>query len=66
MTLSTLIATTVFFVFRLVDFSRGVILAFYILTLVFLIGKYLFMRLVLSRRSSDLYCAEVAWTVAKC
>lgn len=48
-TLSTLIATTLFFVFRLVDFSRGVILAFYVLTLAFLFGKYAFMRLVLSR-----------------
>ena len=48
-TLSTLIATTLFFVFRLVDFSRGVILAFYIFTLFFLIGKYTFMRLVLRR-----------------
>lgn len=48
-TLSTLVATTVFFVFRLVDFSRGVILAFYIITLIFLIGKYAFMRLVLRR-----------------
>ena len=48
-TLSTLIATTLFFVFRLSDFSRGVILAFYLLTLFFLIGKYAFMRLVLSR-----------------
>lgn len=48
-TLSTLVATTVFFVFRLVDFSRGVILAFYVTTLILLIGKYAFMRLVLRR-----------------
>ena len=48
-TLSTLIATTLFFVFRLVDFSRGVILAFYVITILFLIGKYAFMRLVLRR-----------------
>ena len=48
-TLSTLIATTLFFVFRLVEFSRGVILAFYVITLIFLIGKYVFMRLVLRR-----------------
>ncbi len=48
-TLSTLVATALFFVFRLVDFSRGVILAFYLFTLFFLIGKYAFMRLVLSR-----------------
>ena len=48
-TLSTLIATTLFFVFRLVDFSRGVILAFYATTLILLVGKYAFMRLVLRR-----------------
>lgn len=48
-TLSTLIATTLFFVFRLIEFSRGVILAFYAFTLIFLIGKYVFMRLVLRR-----------------
>ena len=48
-TLSTLIASTFLFLFRLVDFSRGVLLVFYLLTLFFLIGKYTFMRLVLSR-----------------
>ena len=48
-TLSTLIATALFFVFRLVEFSRGVLLAFYVITLLFLIGKYTFMRLVLRR-----------------
>ena len=48
-TLSTLIATTLLFVFRLVDFSRGVILVFYLATLILLIGKYAFMRLVLRR-----------------
>ncbi len=48
-TLSTLIATTLFFVFRLVNFSRGVILVFYAITLILLIGKYAFMRLVLRR-----------------
>ena len=48
-TLSTLIATAFFFAFRLVDFSRGVILAFYTITLILLIGKYSFMRLVLRR-----------------
>ena len=48
-TISTLIATAFFFVFRLVDFSRGVLLAFYLTTLLFLIGKYAFMRLVLRR-----------------
>ncbi len=48
-TLTTLVATTLFFVFRLVDFSRGVILIFYVATLILLIGKYAFMRLILSR-----------------
>ncbi len=48
-TLSTLIASTLFFVFRLIDFSRGVILVFYIATIFLLTAKYAFMRLVLSR-----------------
>lgn len=48
-TLSTLIASTLLFLFRLVDFSRGVLLVFYLATIVLLIGKYSFMRLVLRR-----------------
>ena len=48
-TLATLIGTTLLFVFRLVDFSRGVILAFFIITLLLLTGKYAFTRLALSR-----------------
>ncbi len=48
-TISTLFASSLLFVFRLVDFSRGVLLVFYLATLVFLIGKYAFMRLVLRR-----------------
>ena len=48
-TISTLIATTFFFIFRLIDFSRGVILVFYIATIFLLTAKYAFMRLVLSR-----------------
>ena len=48
-TISTLIATTVFFVFHLIDFSRGVILVFYLVTIILLTGKYAFMRLVLRR-----------------
>lgn len=48
-TLSILIASTLLFLFRLVDFSRGVLLVFYLTTLLLLIGKYTFMRLVLSR-----------------
>ncbi len=48
-TLAILIASTVLFVFRLIDFSRGVLLVFYLATLFLLVGKYTFMRLVLSR-----------------
>lgn len=48
-TLSILIITTLLFVFKLMDFSRGVILVFYLATLFLLIGKYVFMRLVLKR-----------------
>ncbi len=48
-TLTILLASTLLFVFRLMDFSRGVLLAFYLATLLLLIGKYVFMRLVLSR-----------------
>lgn len=45
--ISTLIATTLFFVFRLIDFSRGVILVFFVTTNLLLITKYILMRLVL-------------------
>ncbi len=48
-TVTTLIATTLFFIFRLIDFSRGVILVFYFAILFLLIAKYTFMRLVLRR-----------------
>lgn len=48
-TLSTLVASTLLYVFRLVDFSRGVLLVFYLATIILLIGKYSFMRLVLRR-----------------
>ncbi len=48
-TLSTLTATTLLFLFRLVDFSRGAIFVFYVITNLFLIGKYTFMRIVLRR-----------------
>lgn len=54
-TLSILFATSLLFVFRLVDFSRGVLLVFYLVTLVALIGKYAFMRLVLRRFRSKGY-----------
>ena len=48
-TLAILLASTVLFLFKLMDFSRGVLLVFYLATLGFLIGKYTFMRLVLAR-----------------
>ena len=48
-TISTLLATAFLFIFRLVEFSRGVLLAFYFITLFVLIAKYTFMRLVLRR-----------------
>ena len=48
-TLTILLAGTLLFVFRLEDFSRGVLLVFYLGTLLGLMGKYTFMRLVLSR-----------------
>ena len=54
-TISILIASTLLFLFRLVDFSRGVLLVFYLATLILLIGKYAFMRLVLSRFSGKGY-----------
>lgn len=48
-TISILAATAVLFVLRLVDFSRGFLLAFYLLVILLLTGKYVFMRLVLRR-----------------
>ena len=48
-TVSILAATALLFVFRLVDFSRGALLIFYILTVFLLAGKYTFMRTVLRR-----------------
>jgi len=48
-TMATLLASALLYVFRLVDFSRGVLLVFYLTTLLLLIGKYAFMRLVLRR-----------------
>ena len=54
-TISTLIATTLFFVFRLIDFSRGVILVFYVAMIFFLTAKYAFMRLVLRRFRANGY-----------
>lgn len=46
-TISTLIVTTLLFLFRLIDFSRGVILVFYVVSITLLVAKYAFIRLVL-------------------
>ena len=48
-TLGVLLASTLLFLFRLIDFSRGVLLLFYGLTLGLLTGKYVLMRLVFGR-----------------
>lgn len=48
-TLATLIASTFLFLFRLMEFSRGVLFVFYIATLFFLVGKYAFLRILLNR-----------------
>ena len=54
-TISLLIAASLLFLFRLENFSRGVIFIFYAITLFFLIGKYAFMRLVLRQFRSKGY-----------
>lgn len=46
-TISVLIASTLLFVFRLEDFSRGIIVLFYILILVLIGGKYMMTRAAL-------------------
>lgn len=48
-TLAVLLASTVLFILKLIDFSRGVLYLFYLLTLLFLMGKYTVMRVFLSR-----------------
>lgn len=48
-TVTVLIASTLLYVFRLEEFSRGIILIFYVLTLVLLGGKYLASRLLLDQ-----------------
>ena len=45
-TISILLATALFYVVRLEDFSRGVVGIFYLLSLLLLIGKYVAMRLI--------------------
>ncbi len=46
---TVLIASTLLFVFRLEEFSRGTLLIFYVLTLVLLGGKYTVSRMMLDR-----------------
>ena len=48
-TLAVLLASTVLFILKLIDFSRGVLYLFYLLTLLLLMGKYTVMRVFLSR-----------------
>ena len=48
-TISIFIVTTVIFVFKIEDVSRGIILIFYVLTLFLLGGKQILMRLVLNQ-----------------
>ena len=48
-TVTVLIASTLLYVFRLEEFSRGIILIFYVLTLLLLGGKYVASRLLLDQ-----------------
>lgn len=48
-TVTELVAATLLFVFRLEEFSRGIILIFYVLTLILLGGKYVASRLLLDQ-----------------
>ena len=48
-TITALVAATLLFAFRLEEFSRGIILIFYFLTLALLGGKYVASRLLLSQ-----------------
>lgn len=54
-TISVLIASTLFFIFRLQDFSRGVIIIFYFLTLALLGGKQALVRLVTKQMRAQGY-----------
>ena len=45
-TISTLIATALLFTFRLMDFSRGVLIVFYLSTVSLLVAKYALTRLI--------------------
>ena len=54
-TTSVLIASTLFFIFSLQDFSRGVIIIFYFLTLTLLGGKQALVRLVIKQMHAQGY-----------
>ena len=54
-TVAVLLASTVLFFLRMVDFSRGVLYMFYGITLVFLFGKYTLMRAVFNGLRSKGY-----------
>ena len=49
LTVSVLAASALFYVIRLEDFSRGIIVIFYVLTFLLLGGKYVVMRLLLEQ-----------------
>ncbi len=54
-TVVILLASALLFAFRLVDFSRGVMLCFYFFTLLLLSGKYMLMRYVFGRMRAKGY-----------
>ena len=47
--IAVLLASTVLFLFKLIDFSRGVLIFFYLFTLLLLTGKYCIMRATFNR-----------------
>ena len=51
-TLAMLLSSSVLFVLKLVDFSRGVLLLFYVFTLLLIMGKYTAMRLAFNELRS--------------
>jgi len=55
LTVSVLIASSLLYVFRLEDFSRGIIIIFYFLTLFLLGGKYIATRLILNQLRTQGY-----------
>ena len=54
-TVALLVASTLLFIFRLEDFSRGILALFYVLTLLFLGGKYVLSRLLLEQLRAQGY-----------